>query len=101
MRPPLRNTRISTKPKAASRLSFALLACLAVLLQPLHSQSLHYQSLQPYSPQESPMKHYVLLFHTSSNRTLTPEEQEQRQVQIAAWATKVTNMGIKLDPRAL
>jgi hypothetical protein len=47
------------------------------------------------------MKHYVLLFHTSANRTLTPEEQEQRQVQIAAWATKVTNMGIKLDPRAL
>ena len=47
------------------------------------------------------MKHYALLFHTNSNRTLTPEEQKQRQVEIAAWAKQVTNMGIALDPRAL
>jgi hypothetical protein len=47
------------------------------------------------------MKHYALLFHTNSNRTLTPQEQEQRQAEIAAWAKRVTNMGIQLDPRAL
>jgi hypothetical protein len=47
------------------------------------------------------MKHYALLFHTNPNRPLTPEEQEQRQVEIAAWAKQVTDMGIKLDPRAL
>jgi hypothetical protein len=95
MKPPLRNTRIFTKPEAASRVSFALMACLALLLQPLH------QSVQAASSQENPMKHYVLLFHTSSSRTLTPEEQEQRQDQIADWAKRVTNMGIQLDPRAL
>jgi len=47
------------------------------------------------------MKHYALLFHTNSNRTLTPKEQNQRQVEIAAWAKEVTDMGITLDPRAL
>ena len=47
------------------------------------------------------MKHYALLFHTNSNRPLTLKEQEQRQVEIVAWAKQVTNMGIKLDPRAL
>jgi hypothetical protein len=46
------------------------------------------------------MKHYALLFHTNSSRPLTPKEQEQRQVEIAAWAKQVTDMGIKLDPRA-
>jgi hypothetical protein len=47
------------------------------------------------------MKHYALLFHTNSSRPLTPKEQEQRRVEIAAWAKQVTDMGIKLDPRAL
>jgi hypothetical protein len=47
------------------------------------------------------MKHYALLFHTNSNRPLTPKEQERRRVEIAAWAKQVTDMGIKLDPRAL
>jgi hypothetical protein len=47
------------------------------------------------------MKHYALLFHTNSHRTLTPKEQNQRQVEIAAWAKEVTDMGITLDPRAL
>jgi hypothetical protein len=47
------------------------------------------------------MKHYALLFHTNSNHPLTPKEQERRQVEIAAWAKQVTDMGIKLDPRAL
>jgi len=46
------------------------------------------------------MKHYALIFHTS-NRTLTPEELKQRQVEISAWAKRVTDMGITLDPRAL
>jgi len=91
MRPPIRSARISTRPNGASRLSFALLACLAVLIQPIHSQTA--------SPQEKPMKHYALLFHTS--RTLTPEEVKQRGVEITAWVKQVTNMGITLDPRAL
>lgn len=47
------------------------------------------------------MKHYVLLFHTNSNRPLSHEEREQRQVEITVWAKQVTDMGIKLDPRAL
>jgi hypothetical protein len=47
------------------------------------------------------MKHYALLFHTNSNRPLTPNEHEQRQLEIAAWAKQVTDMGIKLDPRVL
>jgi hypothetical protein len=98
MRPSLRSARISGQPCEPSRLSFALLLCFAVLIQPLHSQSL---PSQPTSPQEKPMKHYALLFHTNPNRPLTPKEQQQRQVEIAAWAKQVTDMGIKLDPRAL
>ena len=46
------------------------------------------------------MKHYALIFHTSRT-TLTPEEVKQRQVEITAWAKQVTDMGVKLDPRAL
>ncbi|MDT7813491.1 MAG: hypothetical protein QOJ42_3407, partial [Acidobacteriaceae bacterium] len=95
MKPPLRSARISTQPYEPSRFSFAVLLCLAVLIQPLHSQSL---PSQPTSPQEKPMKHYALLFHTNSNRTLTPKEQNQRLVEIAAWAKEVTDMGITLDP---
>jgi hypothetical protein len=91
MRPSICSARISTQPRAGIRLSFALLACLAALIQPLHSQ--------PASPQEKPMKHYALLFHTS--RTVTPEEQRQRAVEIAAWVKQVTEMGITLDPRSL
>ena len=45
------------------------------------------------------MKHYALIFHSA--RTLTPEELEQRKIEIAAWVKRVTNMGITLDPRAL
>jgi hypothetical protein len=45
------------------------------------------------------MKHYALLFHIS--RTLTPEEQKQRGVEIAAWVKQVTDMGITLDPHSL
>jgi hypothetical protein len=93
MRSTIRTTRISTQPHVGTRLSFALLACLAVLIQPLHSQS--------PSPQEKPMKHYALIFHVSSSRTLTSQEQQQRQVEIAAWAKQVTDMGVRLDPRAL
>jgi hypothetical protein len=45
------------------------------------------------------MKHYALLFHTS--RTLTPDEQKQRALDIAAWVKGVTEMGVALDPRSL
>jgi hypothetical protein len=91
MRPSICSARISTQPHPGIRLSFVLLACLAVLIQPLHSQ--------PASPQEKSMKHYALLFHTS--RSVTPEEQKQRTVEIAAWVKQVTEMGITLDPRSL
>jgi hypothetical protein len=47
--------------------------------------------------QEKPMKHYALIFHAT--RTLTPEEQKQRTVDIAGWVKRVTDMGITLDPR--
>ena len=47
------------------------------------------------------MKHYALIFHTSSSRTLTPQELAQRQVEITAWAKQVAAMGVALDPRAL
>jgi hypothetical protein len=43
------------------------------------------------------MKHYALIFR--STRTLTPEEMKQRQVEIASWVERVTDMGITLDPR--
>jgi hypothetical protein len=98
MRPLLRRTPISRHSDARIPLSFALLLLLAVLIQPLQSQSIH---SQPPIPQEKPMKHYALIFHVSSSRTLTPEEQQQRQLEIAAWAKQVTDMGVKLDPRAL
>jgi len=91
MRHHLRSARISTRRKAGSLFWFALLGCSAVLCQPVHPQTA--------SPQEKPMKHYALIFH--STRTLTPEELEQRKVEIAAWAKQVTDMGITLDPRAL
>jgi hypothetical protein len=81
------------QPHAGTRLSFALLACLAVLIQPLRSQT--------PSPEEKPMKHYALIFHISSSRILTPQEREQRQAEITAWAKQVTAMGVTLDPRAL
>ena len=43
------------------------------------------------------MKHYALIFQAT--RTLTPEEQKLRTVDIAGWVKKVTDMGITLDPR--
>ena len=92
MRPPTRNTPTAT-PQTDSRLSLALLACLAVLIQPLYSQS--------PNPQEKPMKHYALIFHVSSTHTLTPQQRQQRQTEITAWAQQVAAMGVALDPRAL
>jgi hypothetical protein len=52
---------------------------------------------QTAARQEKPMKHYALIFHAT--RTLTPEEQKQRAVDIAGWVKKVNDMGITLDPR--
>ena len=85
MRPLIRSARIP--------FSFALLLSLAILTPLLHSE--------PALPQEKPMKHYALLFHPSTSRILTPEEQKQRTVEIAAWAERVTKMGITIDPRGL
>jgi hypothetical protein len=92
MRYPLRSARISTQRIVTQRgFRFALLLSLAVLCQPIHAQTA--------SPLEKPMKHYALLFHTS--RTLTPDEQKQRALDIAAWVKGVTEMGVTLDPRSL
>jgi len=44
------------------------------------------------------MKHYAMIFYAT--RTLTPEELQQRKVEIAAWAKDVEAMGISLDPRS-
>src|SRR5215813_9237555 len=68
-----------------------LLLCLTVFCHNIHAQSA--------SLEEKTMKHYALLFHTS--RTLTPEEQRQRALDIAAWVKSVTEMGVALDPRSL
>ena len=95
MRHHLRSARISTQRNSRRLLLFALLVWIAVLSQHIHSQTI----TQTITPQEKPMKHYVLLFHTS--RTLTPEELKQRAVEIAAWVKQVTDMGITLDPHSL
>jgi septum formation inhibitor MinC len=91
MRLYIRNARIFAGRNAANLFSLALLICSAV---PCHSIQ-----AQTVSPQEKPMKHYALIFHTT--RTLTHEELEQRKLEIAAWVKRVTDMGITLDPRAL
>lgn len=44
------------------------------------------------------MKHYAMIFRPT--RTLTPEELKQRQVEISAWVKRVTEMGVKLEPRS-
>src|SRR5947209_832649 len=77
--------------KAGGLFRFALVLCLSVLCRNIHAQTT--------SPQEKTMKHYALLFHTS--RTLTPDEQKQRALDIAAWVRGVTEMGVALDPRSL
>ncbi len=106
MRDHLRSARISTwrgftQRNVGGLFSFALLACTAVLCQPIHPKTAAQTAAQTASPQEKPMKHYALIFHSNSNHTFTPKELGQRQVEIAAWAKQVTDMGITLDPRAL
>jgi hypothetical protein len=91
MRICLRNARIFAGRNAANLFSLALLFCSAV---PTHSIQ-----AQTVSRQEKTMKHYALIFHIT--RTLTPEELEQRPLEIAAWVKRVTETGITLDPRAL
>jgi len=44
------------------------------------------------------MKHYAMIFYAA--RTLTPEELQQRKIEIAAWAKQVQDMGVWLDPRS-
>lgn len=45
------------------------------------------------------MQHYALLFRTT--RALTPEEQQHRAADIAAWIKQVSEMGITLSPHTL
>src|SRR5258708_34049497 len=76
--------------KGANRFAFASSMVLCLMLPP--------QSIaQTAARQEKPMQHYALIFHAT--RSLTPEEQKQRAVDIAAWVKTVTDMGITLDPR--
>jgi hypothetical protein len=96
MRTHLRNARNRTghsfiRYKAFGLFSFALLICLAVFSQPIHSQTIN--------SKEKSMTHYALIFHIGT-RTLTAEEQKQRTVDIAAWVKEVSGMGVDLDPRA-
>jgi hypothetical protein len=86
----LHGVHIRTRRNPGRLFSFALLPCFLVLCL---TQSI----AQIANPQEKPMKHYALIFHPT--RPLTPEEQQQRTVDIAAWVKKVTDMGITLDPR--
>ena len=96
MRDPLRSNRIATRDefpqhRASKLFSFMLLVCFAILCLPARSQTT--------TPQEKPVKHYVLIFHNT--RALSPEELKQRAVGIAAWVKQVTEMGVTLDPRVL
>jgi hypothetical protein len=91
MRLHLRNARIFAGRYAANLFSLALLFCSVIPCPSIQAQTV--------SPKEKPMKHYALIFHAT--RTLTPQELEQRRLEIAAWAKRVTDMGIALDPRAL
>ena len=96
MRRRLRTARTFMRPNAGSLVSLALFLYLAVLGQPIYSQT---NKSHTNNPQEGSMKHYALFFHAS--RTLTHEEQKQRVPQIAAWVKRVTDMGITIDPRSL
>jgi hypothetical protein len=78
-------------PRKAGGLIRVSLLCIFILCRNIEAQNA--------SPQERPMKHYALLFHTS--RTLTADEQKQRAADIAAWVKSVTEMGVALDPRSL
>jgi hypothetical protein len=95
MREHFRYTLIPSVRSPAGLFWFALLLCCAVLCQPVHSQS---TQLKSPNSQENRMKHYALIFYAT--RTLTPEELQQRKVEIAAWAKQVEAMGISLDPRS-
>jgi hypothetical protein len=93
MRASLLNPPIAVRRGLAHRRLFfsMLLVCFAVLYASAHCQTI--------TPQERPMKHYVLIFHTT--RTLNPEEVHQRGADIAVWVKQVTEMGIEPDPRTL
>jgi hypothetical protein len=95
MRNNLRSIRIPFRYNAISSFWFVLLISCAVLCQTIRSQSIQSQTA---SDQEKPMKHYAMIFYPT--RTLTPEELQQREVEIAAWAKQITGMGITLDPRS-
>jgi hypothetical protein len=87
----------ATQHISGSLYRFVLLLCLGVFCQPVGAQTNSHA--QTTNPQEKPMQHYAMLFHTSL--TLTPAEQKQRGLDIAAWVKSVTEMGVTLDPRSL
>jgi hypothetical protein len=49
--------------------------------------------------QERPMQHFVLIFR--STRTLTPDELHRRAGDLREWISKVSSMGVTLNPRSL
>ena len=99
MRYPLRSASISAQRFAQRGLRGALFRLALMLSLGVFSHPVKLIYAQTASPQEKTMKHYALLFHTS--RTLTPDEQKQRTLDIAAWVKSVAEMGVALDPRSL
>lgn len=92
---PHRTAFLCNRRSAGILLSLALLACFVGVSKPLHAQA-HPQTA---NPQEKPVQHYVLLFRAT--RPFTPEEQQHRIADIAAWVKQVTDMGITLVPHTL
>lgn len=90
MRPHLLSLRIVRRSATA----LFLLVALAALGLPIRAQA-PTQS----NPQETPVKHYAMLFRAT--RAFTPEEQTQRVADIAAWVKQVTAMGVTLTPHTL
>src|ERR1700677_786587 len=54
---------------------------------------------QSPNPQEQSMQHYIMIFRAS--RTLPPDEQQRRRVDLRHWIKHVNESGISLDPRNL
>jgi hypothetical protein len=90
MRDHWRNQPDSVRRAIRSLFWLALLVC-SFLSQPLPAQT--------SASQEKPVHHYVLIFRPT--RKLTADELKQRAVEIPLWVQRVTDMGIKLDPKAL
>ena len=68
----------------------------ASLLIPMFAGSL---AAAQTSPQTKSLAHYAMIFR--SQRALTSDQQHQRDAEIQAWAKRVRDQGVTLDPRIL